>query len=155
LRKELGEDDFVDKHEAKASALDELEGYFKKRRWNTDPQTLITENDEFHKMDEAAQDKVLDEFNKAWEGLIKTSSFLSNGTKTSGGTPIRMTDANKVVAHVNAGWAKTLQRPHLAPTFSSLSPDVQQAIRDEGGDHTTQGVYHNGVIHIILDESHN
>jgi hypothetical protein len=94
---------------------------------------------------------------KVGDGLVKGekgaggAALLSNGTKTSGGTPVSMTDANKVVARITAGWAKTVQRPHLAPTFRSLAPDVQQAIRDEGGDHTTQGIYHNGVIHIILE----
>ena len=64
-----------------------------------------------------------------------------------------MTDANKVVARVTAGWAKSLPRPHLASTFSRLPKEFQDSVKKEGQS-KAKGIFHpeTNSIWVILDK---
>ena len=83
-----------------------------------------------------------------WHSLLLSNA--PNGGRATGS--ISPETADKVVANTTQGWARD-KLPALHDSLASAPKEVQQAVRDTGGNETTGGITYKGRVHIYTSLS--
>jgi hypothetical protein len=81
-----------------------------------------------------------------WTYLSLRSNALETGLA---GASVDPEDARKFIIGANLGWDVN-PAPVVHDSFASAPPEVQQAVRDSGGDESTGCIYHKGKVHVFI-----